>query len=173
MAIPKYLPHYTVADYRQWEGDWELWNGVPVAMTPSPFGPHQRIVAELCRRFLNAIDDAKCTQCGVFVELDWIIHDDTVVRPDLSIVCNRPIVKFIDVPPALVAEVLSASTASKDRTSKRELYARCGVGHYLIVDPDTQAIELLRLAGDRYEPASLDQSINLTNTCQITLEFRL
>ena len=37
---PKYQPHYTVDDYQHWEGDWELWNGVAVAMAPSPFGPH-------------------------------------------------------------------------------------------------------------------------------------
>ncbi len=172
MAIPKYLPHYTVADYRQWEGDWELWNGVPVAMTPSPFGPHQQAARMLIVQLTLALEAARCG-CEVLHELDWVIAEDTVVRPDVVVVCDGVPKQHLHSVPALVAEVLSASTASKDRTSKRELYARCGVGHYLIVDPDTQAIELLRLAGDRYEPASLDQSINLTNTCQITLEFRL
>ncbi|WP_261344782.1 hypothetical protein [Neorhodopirellula pilleata] len=27
-ALRKYVPHYTFADYRTWEGDWELWDGI-------------------------------------------------------------------------------------------------------------------------------------------------
>ena len=30
------LPHYSYQDYRRWEGDWELIEGIPYAMTPSP-----------------------------------------------------------------------------------------------------------------------------------------
>ncbi|MEO1923214.1 MAG: Uma2 family endonuclease, partial [Nautiliaceae bacterium] len=28
---------YTVKDYEQWEGDWELIEGRPYAMAPAPF----------------------------------------------------------------------------------------------------------------------------------------
>jgi hypothetical protein len=44
---PRYEPHYSVSDYLQWEGDWELWNGTAVAMSPSPLGPHERAAAKL------------------------------------------------------------------------------------------------------------------------------
>jgi len=30
MTVPKYMPHYLVQDYQQWEGDWELWNDKPI-----------------------------------------------------------------------------------------------------------------------------------------------
>ena len=33
-----YKPRYTVDDYESWAGDWELWQGTAIAMTPSPFG---------------------------------------------------------------------------------------------------------------------------------------
>ena len=46
-SAPRYLPHYSVADYLSWEGDWELWNGTAVAMSPSPLGPHERAAAKL------------------------------------------------------------------------------------------------------------------------------
>jgi hypothetical protein len=32
----KILPHYTYADYVQWEGKWEVIDGVPHAMSPAP-----------------------------------------------------------------------------------------------------------------------------------------
>jgi hypothetical protein len=40
-SVRKFIPRYTVADYRQWQGDWELLDGVAVSVTPSPFGIHQ------------------------------------------------------------------------------------------------------------------------------------
>jgi hypothetical protein len=29
-TAPRYQPHYTVDDYRLWEGRWELWHGLDV-----------------------------------------------------------------------------------------------------------------------------------------------
>ena len=60
----KFAPPYTIADYRLWKGDWELWNGIAIAMTPSPFGRHQALVASLLTAFrvLIADPDAKTIQ---------------------------------------------------------------------------------------------------------------
>ena len=59
-TAPNYQPHYTIDDYQLWEGDWELWNGVAVAMTPSPLGRHGYLLAQLARGLGNAIDAAHC-----------------------------------------------------------------------------------------------------------------
>lgn len=40
-------PNYTVSDYQHWEGEWELIDGIPFSMSPSPFGPHERIITRL------------------------------------------------------------------------------------------------------------------------------
>ena len=50
-TAPRYLPHYTVADHAAWQGDWELLDGVAVAMTPSPFGPHAERLSRLAAAF--------------------------------------------------------------------------------------------------------------------------
>ena len=86
-TAPRYLPHYTVADYRLWEGDWELWEGIPVAMTPSPFGRHQELTVKLAAALLGAVEASGC-EAKVLAEIDWIIADDTVVRPDVVLVCG-------------------------------------------------------------------------------------
>ena len=99
-AFPKYLPHYTLADYALWQGDWELWQGVPVAMTPSPFGRHQWIAGQIMRQFLNSLD-ATCEDCFVLMETDWIVAEDTVVRPDIVIVCGAFPERHIVEPPRL------------------------------------------------------------------------
>jgi hypothetical protein len=45
----KALPHYTYDDYVHWEGLWEIINGIPYAMSPTPTLRHQ-FIAELCIR---------------------------------------------------------------------------------------------------------------------------
>jgi Uma2 family endonuclease len=139
-ASPKYLPHYTYADYASWQGDWELWHGVPVAMTPSPFGRHQWIAGEISYQFQNSLR-RECQDCFVLMETDWIVADDTVVRPDVVIVCGEFPERHIMVPPRLIVEILSPSTEEKDRTAKRDLYASQAVEYYLIVDPTAKRIE--------------------------------
>jgi Uma2 family endonuclease len=133
----RFLPSYTVADYLAWQGDWELWDGIPIAMTPSPFGPHSQAVSKLITSLQIAVEESNC-HANVLTELDWIISDNTVVRPDIMIVCGEPPSEHLHVVPALVAEVLSPSTQQRDTGAKMELYASLGVMHYLIVDPHNQ-----------------------------------
>jgi len=77
----------TIEDYAQWEGDWELIDGVPIALSPSPFGPHERIVSRLSFRS-NRRSTATPPPCMIYTNLDWIISNDTVIRPDLMVVCE-------------------------------------------------------------------------------------
>ncbi|RYG70658.1 Uma2 family endonuclease [bacterium] len=56
----------------------------------------------------------------------------------------------IDGSPFLVVEVLSPSTAAKDRNEKKVNYAKIGVKLYILIDPDTKTFEAHRLEGDQY-----------------------
>lgn len=44
-----------------------------------------------------------------------------------------------------VCEVLSPATAARDRLHKRNLYARAGVPHYWLIDPDVRVLEAIAL----------------------------
>jgi Uma2 family endonuclease len=113
------LPHYTYSDYLHWEGKWELIEGIPYAMRPAPIPKHQLTASKLNRSFGNALEDCNCE---VYQPIDYKISEDTILQPDLLVVC-QPIEKnFLDFPPALVVEILSTSTASKDRLYKFNLY---------------------------------------------------
>jgi Uma2 family endonuclease len=172
MSAPKFIPNYKFTDYQNWEGSWELWDGVAVAMTPSPFGTHQKALTRLGQLFLNALDVAECKECDVVVELDWIVSENTVVRPDLSLCCNSNIDRFIETPPTLIAEILSESTEHKDRTAKRSLYAEQGVLYYLMLNVDTRSVELLRLVGESYETMEAADVVefHLSSGCTIPLK---
>ena len=146
-AALKFAPHYTHKDYVQWMGDWELWEGIAVAMSPSPFGRHQRVVTALAAELLGELRRTNSLATAL-ARLDWIIADDTVVRPDVMVVCGDPPEEYMRDVPGLVAEVLSDSTRQNDLTYKRQLYQREGVETYVIVDPGAETIEIDRRQDD-------------------------
>ena len=106
----KILPHYTYEDYCNWEGRWELIDGIPYAMSPAPIPGHQMIAANLIYEFKDAIKKNECRHCKVYDFIDVKISEDTILQPDVSIVC-KPITKnFLDFPAALVVEILESLT---------------------------------------------------------------
>jgi Uma2 family endonuclease len=171
-AAKKYVPHYTIDDYRQWEGDWELWGGIPVAMTPSPFGRHQALAARLFVALQNQLSDGGCAAEAVY-ELDWIVSDDTVVRPDIMVICGSIPAEHLRETPSLVAEVISEATATRDRVYKQDLYEQAGVTCYLLLDPEAETLEVYqRDAAGSWSHQQVTESIGIQicNSCQIHLE---
>lgn len=56
----------------------------------------------------------------------------------------------IEGAPTLVVEVLSPTTATKDRTDRKRNYARIGVQIYILIDPEQKTLEVFKLNGNRY-----------------------
>ncbi len=145
----KYLPNYTVEDYLRWEGDWELIEGIPFAMAPSPFAVHQRVSFLIANQIDTQLEDCS-EECKVFLELDWIVNENTVVRPDVSVVCGK-VEDFIKTTPKVIFEVVSRSTAVRDEQLKFELYQREKVNYYGLVYPSLKKMRVFRLINNRYE----------------------
>jgi Uma2 family endonuclease len=168
----KYRPHYTYEDYCLWEGRWELIEGMPYAMSPAPNMKHQRIASEINALFVLALKG--CKTCKVFEPIDWKIKDDTVVQPDLSVIC-KPLSNnsFLNFPPALVVEILFPSTAQKDRREKFELYQDQKVGYYIIIDPEFNKIEIFEFIDKNYQPVSVNPSIYtfILEKCSVSIDF--
>ncbi len=92
--------------------------------------------------------------------IDIKIEEDTIVQPDCSIVCKPITKKFLDFPPTLVVEILSPSTALKDRYTKFSIYEKFGIKYYMIVDEEKNEIEIYSLVDSKY----LLQPINRDST---------
>ncbi|MCX7801364.1 MAG: Uma2 family endonuclease, partial [Fimbriimonadales bacterium] len=137
-----------VDDYRQWPGDWELIGGIPLAMTPSPGVQHQRIGARILRQLAEALDD--CPQCEALYEIDVEFARDTVVRPDVIVICFKPEGERITRAPDLIFEILSPARARRDERTKFRLYQDEGVNWYVLVDPEAKRIKVYRLSEGRY-----------------------
>lgn len=58
--------------------------------------------------------------------------------------------RYVDGAPDLVVEILSTSTAKKDRLAKRLAYQAAGVPEYLIIDPAADTVEQFLLENGVY-----------------------
>ena len=130
------LPHYTYEDYKLWEGDWELIGGVAYSMAPSPVKIHQKLMGDIYAYFRESLEK-ECHKCEVLQEEDWKVSEDTVLRPDVAVVCEDENENFIAKTPEIVVEIVSPSTARKDEGLKFGLYEREKVKYYMLVYPDT------------------------------------
>ncbi len=172
MTAEKLLPRYTADDYQHWKGDWELWDGVAIAMSPSPFGRHQTIATRLAYAFSSEIEKQSCSAEAI-AELDWVVNERTVVRPDLIIVCGELPLRHLQSPPGLIAEVLSESTRQNDLHFKRELYESEGVTTYLVIDPDSAEVTHHRLRSGIYESSCHREFVEATicDDCHIKIDI--
>lgn len=156
MPLPQQNESYTYSDYCTWDDGerWELIDGVPYAMSPAPSSTHQAISGEL---FGQLRDYLKGKPCKVYhapldVRLKAEEEDDTVVQPDLVVICDRSKIdeKGCKGTPDLAIEILSPSTARMDRVLKFQLYQRAGVREYWIVDPTIQSVQVCVLQNGAY-----------------------
>ena len=87
------------------------------------------------------------------MEPDVFLDENNNFVPDVLIVCERDKMKSdgIHGAPDLVVEVLSASTAARDKGIKKTAYEKAGVKEYWIVDPGSESIDVYHLQDGRLE----------------------
>ena len=168
----KILPHYTYEDYEQWEGRWELIDGVPYAMSPLPVPKHQLIATTLVAEFTFALK--KCKKCKAYQPLDYKIAEDTIIQPDMLIVCKPINKKFLDFAPSLVVEILSPSTALKDRHTKFEIYQSQNIPYFIIISPEKEEVEIYEMKDENYALIQSAHSFTYTfsfEDCEAKIDF--
>ena len=146
-AVQKYKRdgRYTYSDYCTWDDElrWELIDGVAYAMS-APNTVHQSISINILLKLGTYLEG---TPCKVFhapfdVRLNSDESDDTVVQPDIIVVCDKSILDSAGCKgtPDMIIEILSRSTSKRDRTIKFDIYRKAGVREYWVVDPDTKTM---------------------------------
>jgi len=148
----------TYAQYLKMDEEikYEIINGQLYYMSPSPSVKHQRIAKELLTEFNMYL---RGKECEVIPEIDVSLEglEDTTeieewVRPDLSIICdeNKKKENHIAGAPNLIVEILSKSTAQKDKVTKFNPYKNSGVEEYWLVDPAYELLEVYWLENGEY-----------------------
>jgi Uma2 family endonuclease len=137
----------------------ELLDGEHV-VTPAPALPHQDILMRLIERFLPSVRGRNDLRLYTS-PADIVLGPRSLVQPDLFVIRIDPASppsRWNEVGvPELAIEILSPSTASRDRGKKRRIYQRAGVAEYWIVDQDARLIE--RWRPEDLRPEVVDETL--------------
>ena len=136
---------YTYDDYLKWPEDerWEIIKGWRYRQSPAPMRKHQIISSALNRQLDPFFEGKPCQLYYAPLDVrlpnldDQALGVDTVVQPDLLVVCDPAKLddRGIVGAPDLVIEILSESTGARDLDVKLRLYEKHGVRCTIIVDP--------------------------------------
>ena len=172
MAALDHLPHYTYDDYKLWEGNWELYEGFPVAMSPAPMINHQVIAGNILFELKSSMGE--CQRCLVLGETDYKLADDTILRPDVVLVCDEPNDAYITKAPEIIVEVISKSTAKNDENYKFNKYEAEKVKYYIIVYPDELYAKVYKLKEGKYDKQgdfSKETYLFEETLCKVSVDF--
>ena len=143
---------YTYADYLTWQFQErvELLRGRIFKMSPSPNTKHQRISREI---FLEIGFFLRKKSCEVFsAPFDVRLplppkkikkgKTDTVVQPDITIVCDKSKLdkQGCNGAPDLVVEILSPGNTKKEMKNKLEVYQYAEIPEYWVVHPTEEYV---------------------------------
>jgi Uma2 family endonuclease len=163
--VPGEDRHFTYADYKDWElneGErFELIGGTACAMAaPNDF--HQAILTELVRQMGNFFRGKpyKVRPAPYDVRLFYAEDesDDTVVQPDISVICDEKKrgSEGCRGAPDLVVEILSPANFAEEMVRKFNLYMKAGVREYWIVAPKSKTVQAFVLQDGAYRGTVYD-----------------
>lgn len=157
-ASEKHSMRYTIDDYLTLPDDRraELIDGKFYDMA-APTGMHQTIQLQVWRQIDDCIRRHHMACIAQTAPFDVQIFNDpyTVVQPDIMVFCTNPAEALADrahSAPDFIAEILSPSTAFRDRTQKLCLFRDAGVKEVWLISPQDQNIEVWLFSKGRETP---------------------
>lgn len=160
---------WTYDDYLQLPEDgnrYEVLEG-RLHVTPAPSSYHQILSRRLQFLFYQLELEGRGQIFNA--PIDLLIPGADPAQPDLVYLTSTQeglvTRRGIEGVPEMVVEILSPSSATRDRTVKLHLYERNGVRRYALLDPSARTLELFWLDGESYRlEASLGPDDQLTIT---------
>ncbi len=148
MEEAKVLDNYSYEDYldiaSSTEQRVELIFG-KIYMMAGASALHQDVVGNIFFKLKSDSKDAYNPRVAPFDLKLNVDNKINVVQPDVMLFCNE------EETPCAIFEVLSPSTALKDKTVKKTLYQKAGVKEYFLVNAEYKIVEKFELVDEVYE----------------------
>lgn len=175
--LAQHIEYYTYDDYKHWEGDWELIDGVaysmnPTSMAPAPLRRHQGIASAIIAMIYPQLDN--CPKCEVLGEIDYKVDDYTTLKPDIALTCGETNERYLSKAPEIIVEIISKSTARRDEIHKFSIYEKEKVNYYILVYPEDLRAKVYELKDSHYDKVGdfLEGEYTFENTtCKVSLDF--
>jgi len=148
---------YTYAEYLLWkfEERVELLKGKLFKMS-APSINHQRVSRKLSTKIDNYLEGKRCEVFSA--PFDVVLknpngEDNTVLQPDLCVVCDPE--KLADGKrcygaPDWVLEIVSPSNVEKELSKKMHIYEEAGVVEYWVLRPEEKELDIFVLQDNGY-----------------------
>lgn len=164
------IPRYTYEEYKLWQEDWELIEGYPYWLKPS--GLMHSIVKgnALVQTMVCLKNNCRQSDCMAVMSTDWIINDDTVVRPDILVVNKKVETDYLQFSPVLIIEIVTPYSHVTDTQVKFEIYRQQGVKYYLIVDYEKLIVQVFELIDNVYQIGEKNL-FKVNDDCEINFDF--
>ena len=160
MATKPAFQQWTYAEYARLPDDGNRYEVIAgeLVVSPSPRPKHQRASVRLSFALegftqTSGLGEIYAAPTDVLLsDGDYLVPDLVFVRRERAGIISE---RAIESAPDLVIEIISPSTALRDRGIKRERYALFGVPLYWVVDVELRQIEVYRLSESPYEPVEI------------------
>jgi Uma2 family endonuclease len=169
---------YTYADYLTWEMDEmvELIKGkVYKWAAAAPSMSHQKVSLRLGSAFLIFLKGKPCQVFQAPFDVRLPVKSkknseiDTVIQPDLCVVCDESKLQESGClgAPDLVVEILSPGNNKKELRLKYDVYEEAGVKEYWVIHPIEQTLLIYSLIDGKYRSSGLYVSGDLIESACI------
>jgi Uma2 family endonuclease len=148
---------FTYAEYKKWDpgkGRYELIHGVAYAMAGANTR-HQTMLGELFRQIADFLVGKPCRVLPAPYDVRLFYaedeSDDTVVQPDIIVVCDRDKLgkEGCRGAPDFAIEILSPSNTAAEMQRKFKLYRQAGVREYWVLEPESKTLHTHLFDGGR------------------------
>ena len=155
---------YSYEDYLKWDFEEivELIKGKIFAKAAAPSRRHQAVLGNVLVPFHHYLKGNPCQVYAAPFDVRFSKDPDfkkidTVVQPDISVICDAT--KLDDKgcfgAPDLIVEILSPSNSKVELQNKYDLYQEYGVKEYWIIHPVENTLQINTLKDGVYHPSRL------------------
>lgn len=145
-----------------------------LVMSPAPKDIHQKVLDKIYRRLGDFIEDKELGETRT-APYDVYLDEFNVYQPDIIFIASENISKInedgLHGAPEMVIEILSSGTAKEDKSVKKDVYERCGVKEYWIVDPVTKKTSGFSLVNKEFIPLASETGIILSVLLNTEITF--
>lgn len=156
---------YSYADYLSWQLEEmvELIRGKVFRQAAAPRRIHEELTVALVTRIHGFLKGGSCKVYTAPFDVRLPVSSrkhtdiDTVVQPDLCVVCDPDKLDELGCvgAPDLIVEILSPGNNTKELQLKYDVYEASGVKEYWVVHPDERTLLIYTLEAGKYRPSRL------------------
>ncbi|MDR0312433.1 MAG: Uma2 family endonuclease [Treponema sp.] len=158
MEVHENSRHWSYTDYKAWvlkpRERYEIIRGEVYAMS-APTTKHQAMLMELAKQIAVFLTGKPCKvypapfDVRLFYKEDE--SDDTVVQPDITVICDEKKrgKEGCRGAPELIVEILSPSNTAIEMQRKFDVYREAGVAEYWILESVRKTLTVYQFEGEK------------------------